>query len=49
MKEGEEKTANVDITFPIDFKEDLLLVDEKLQSEDSRKKVVSIFKSTMLQ
>ena len=41
-EEGEEETSNVDINFPIDSKEDLLLVDEKLQSEESRKKVVSI-------
>lgn len=41
-EEGEEETSNVDITFPIDSKEDLLLVDEKLQSKESRKKVVSI-------
>nr|XP_022311174.1 uncharacterized protein LOC111116470 [Crassostrea virginica] len=39
-EEGEEETSNVDITFPIDSKEDLLLVDEKLQSKESRKKVV---------
>ena len=41
-EEGEEETSNVDITFPIDSKENLLLVDEKLQSDESRKKVVSI-------